>query len=139
VNREDVRPDAGYVPPAYGRPQYRPPRTGRAPDDSGGRRLRLTPGRLLVLAAIVGSIGLVGYGLVRRDRTQIPLLAAGMIILGITLVGAGFWAARAAWLDARRGQTGSAFIGALFGGLCVLAGSGSLATAIVLALIWETA
>jgi hypothetical protein len=99
----------------------------------------LTPARVLVLVAIVGSMGLVAYGLVRRDRAQIPLLAAGMIILGLTLVGAGFWAARAAYRDARRGHTGSAFIGALFGGLCVIAGSGSLAGAIVLALIWETA
>jgi hypothetical protein len=92
-----------------------------------------------VLAAIVGSMAFVGYGLIRRDRAQIPLLAAGLVILGLTLVGAGFWAARAAYLDARRGHTGAAFIGALFGGMCVLAGSGSLATAIVLALIWEAA
>ncbi len=99
----------------------------------------VTPGRLVVGLAIVGSLGILLYGLVRRDSAQIPILAAGLIILGLTLVGAGFWSALAAYRDARLGRSGSAFAGALIGGLCVLAGSGALASAIVLALIWESA
>ena len=103
------------------------------------RRVRVTPGRLVVALAIVGSLALLLYGLFRRDRAQIPILAGGLIILGLTLVGAGFWSALTAYRDARQGRSGSAFVGALIGGLCVLAGSGALASAIVLALIWESA
>jgi len=103
------------------------------------RRALVTPGRVVVALPIVGSLGILLYGLVRRDSAQIPILAAGLIILGLTLVGAGFWSALAAYRDARLGRSGSAFAGALIGGLCVLAGSGALASAIVLALVWESA
>jgi len=93
----------------------------------------------MVVVAVVASFVLIGYGLIRRDSAQIPILAAGLIILGLTLVGAGFWSALAAYRDARDGRAAPAFVGALIGGLCVLAGTGALATALVLSLIWRSA
>jgi hypothetical protein len=99
----------------------------------------VTPMRVVAALAIVGSMALLLYGLVRRDRSQIPVLAAGLVILGLTLLGAGFSAALASYRDARVGRSGPAFVGALFGGLCVLAGSGALTAAVVLALIWSSA
>ena len=103
------------------------------------RRLRLTPVVAVVALAMVGSMGLLLYGLVRRDSAQIPILASGLVILGLAFLGAGSWAAMAAYRDARHGRSGWAFVGAIFGGLCVLAGSGALASAVVLSLIWESA
>jgi hypothetical protein len=103
------------------------------------RTVRLTPVRVLVIVAVVASFGLIAYGFVRRDSSQIPILAAGLIILALTLVGAGFWSAFGAYREARRGRFGWAFAGALVGGLCVLAGTVALASAIVLSLIWRNA
>ena len=99
----------------------------------------LTPVRVLVIVAVLISLGLIAYGFVRRDSSQIPILAAGLIILALTLVGAGFWSAVAAYREARSGRFGRAFAGALIGGLCVLAGTAALASAIVLSLIWRNA
>jgi hypothetical protein len=103
------------------------------------RAVRLTPVRVLVIVAVVAAFALIGYGLVRRDSSQIPILAAGLIILALTLVGAGFWSAIGAYREARSGRFGWAFAGALIGGLCVLAGTVALASAIVLSLIWRNA
>ena len=103
------------------------------------RAARLTPARALVIVAVIASLGLIGYGLVRRDSSQIPILAAGLIILALTLVGAGFWSAVGAYREARIGRFGWAFAGALIGGLFVLAGTIALASAIVLSLIWRNA
>jgi hypothetical protein len=119
----------------------RPPPRRELPRAAGlrARALRLTPGRALVVVAVVGAFAFIGYGLVRRDSAQIPILAAGLIILGLTLVGAGFWSALTAYRDARAGRSGAAFVGALIGGLCVFAGTGALASALVLSLIWRSA
>ncbi len=89
--------------------------------------------------ALLGGSALVGYGLIRRDATQIPILAAGLIVVGLTLVGAGFWSAYAAYRSARVGRSGAAFGGALLGGISVLAGSAALASALDLSLIWRSA
>lgn len=99
----------------------------------------VTPMRAVAGLAIVGSFALLLYGLVRRDRTQIPVLAAGLVILGLTLLAAGFSAAIGSYRDARAGRSGPAFRGALLGGLFVFAGSGALTAAVVLALIWSSA
>ena len=100
---------------------------------------RLTPGKAVVALAVIGAVGFIGYGLIRRDSAQIPILAAGLIVLGLTLVGSGFWSAFAAFRDARSGRTGRAFATALVGGFFVLAGTAALASAIVLSLIWRSA
>jgi hypothetical protein len=105
----------------------------------GRSAARITPVRALVIVAVVASLALIGYGLVRRDSSQIPILAAGLIILALTLVGAGFWSAVGAYREARIGRFGWAFAGALIGGLFVLAGTIALASAIVLSLIWRNA
>src|SRR3990172_11998674 len=130
----------------YGRVPSAPMRADRDPsqrypirrDVPRQRRLRMTPGRLAVALAMVGSLGLLFYGLVRRDSAQIPILASGLIILGLALLGAGLWSALAAYRDARHGRSGWAFVGALFGGLCGLGGSGGRASAPPLPLLFYT-
>ena len=58
------------------------------------------------------------------------------LALGIVL---GLMAAAASVRSARNGSGGAAFAAALFGGLCMLAASGSLAVAIVLGLLAASA
>ena len=99
----------------------------------------MTPVRVVAALAVAGSLGLLLWGLVRRDRAQIPILSAGLVILGLTLLATGFWTAIGAYRNARDGRSGAAFVGALFGGGCVLAGSVALTSAVVLALLWESA
>jgi hypothetical protein len=99
----------------------------------------VTPLRVVAGLAIAASLGLLLYGLVRRDQAQIPILSAGLVILGLTLLGTGFWSALGAHRNARAGRSRPAFAGALFGGVCVLAGSAALTWAVVLALLWESA
>ena len=55
-------------------------------EDTGGPRIgriRVTPTRVILLIAIFGSVGFSLYTLTVRDATQIPLLAAGLTLLGL--------------------------------------------------------
>ena len=119
-----------------GGPLQRYPIRRQPPHRRGGF---VTPGRAVVALALVGSLALLLYGLIRRDRAQIPILSAGLVVLGLTLLATGFWIGFGAFRSARDGHSGPALAGALWGGFCVLAGSGALSAAIVLALIWESA
>lgn len=116
-----------------------PRRPGALRREPQGRRSGLvTPSRLAVALALVGSVALIGYGFVRRDQTQVPILASGMIVLGLTLLAVGFWAAIASFRNARSGRAGRAFVGALVGGILVLAAAVALAGAVVLSLVWKS-
>jgi hypothetical protein len=65
-------------------------------DDSRGPRpsrglhlgpLRVTPTLVMVVIAVVGSLAFLFYALTVREATQIPLLAAGLAVLGIVFGG----------------------------------------------------
>lgn len=99
----------------------------------------LTPLRLAFLLSVIVAGALVLLGLVRRDASQIPILAAGLIVGALAFLGAGAWSAVGAVRAARAGLSGQAFAGALLGGLFVLGGAVALASAIVLSLVWESA
>jgi hypothetical protein len=52
----------------------------------GGLRLgpvRVTPTVVMLLLAVIGSLAFLAYALTVRESTQIPLLAAGLAVLGI--------------------------------------------------------
>ncbi len=94
----------------------------------------LTPVRVTLTIALLASIGVVTYGLVARDATQIPVLTAGTYIIGIVfalLALAGAWAA---YRRGQAGQSGRALIYAVLGGAAALLAAGSLASAIILTL-----
>jgi len=109
--------------------------TPRRPD--GGRAtvrvgphlgpIRLTPTRVFIGIALLGSVAYLVYALTVRDANQIPLLASGAAILG-----AAFLALAIAGL-VRAYQAGRA--GA--GGVALLAAFGAFATAAILALLWR--
>ena len=118
-------PDAEFEPAEY------------QPDEAPVRRRRgrlLTPVRVCLTIALIASIGVVAYGLLARDATQIPVLTAGTYIIGVVfalLALAGAWAA---YRRGQAGQSGRALIYAVLGGAAALLAAGSLASAIILTL-----
>jgi hypothetical protein len=94
----------------------------------------LTPVRVTLGIALIASIGVVGYGLLARDATQIPVLTAGTYILGIVfalLALAGAWAA---YRRAQAGESGRSLLYAMLGGVAALLAAGSFAAAVILTL-----
>ena len=75
---------------------------------SRSRRLSVTPGVVFLAVALIGSLVFVLYAITVRDASQIPLLAAGAIVLGIVFLAlAAVHAARdLARRASRRGMVG---------------------------------
>jgi hypothetical protein len=64
----------------------------RNTDGSRGRRpssglhvgpIAITPTRVMIVVAVGGSLAFLAYALTVRESTQIPLLAAGLLVLGM--------------------------------------------------------
>jgi hypothetical protein len=58
----------------------------RRPRPGGGLRigpLRITPTLVMLVVAVIGSLAFLAYALTVRESTQIPLLAAGLAVLGL--------------------------------------------------------
>lgn len=103
-----------------------------------GRRRTITPLRVTLGIALVVSLGVVGYGLVARDATQLPVLTAGEFISGIVfalLALAGAWAS---YSRSREGSAGRALVYAVLGGIAALLAAASLAAAIILTLTLDS-
>jgi type VI protein secretion system component VasF len=116
-------PDRGDLEPAE--PPDEPTRPPR-------RRRTITPLRVTLGIALLVSLGVVGYGLVARDATQLPVLIAGEFISGIVfalLALAGAWAS---YSRSREGSAGRAFVYAVLGGIAALLAAASLALALIL-------
>jgi hypothetical protein len=129
------RYDQGYDP----RSQVTPRRTdgSRAPVGPHVGRVRVTPSRLFVGIALVGSIAYLVYSLTVRDASQIPLLATGAAVLGVVFITLAVAGAFRAVRAAQAGSGGRAFLAALAGGVAVLVAFAAFATAAVLALLWR--
>jgi len=136
------------VPP-LGAPSWAPPELTEPPElpeppeaqEQPARRRRrrlLTPVRVTLGIALLVSAGVVGYGLLVRDATQMPVLTAGTFIIGIVfalLALAGAWAA---YRRAQEGSGGRALIYAVLGGVAALLAAGSFAGAIILTLTLDS-
>ena len=99
--------------------------------------VRITPSRVFIGIALVGSIAYLVYALTVRDATQIPLLATGAAILGVVFM---TLAVAGAYRAVRAAQVGSGFravLAALAGGIAVLVAFGAFATAAILSLLWR--
>lgn len=119
------RGQAGPVAPDYDEDDYEAPR---------GRRGRLvTPVRLLLALAVVGSglAALYGLFVVR----SLPITVSSLAVLGISSALLGLIAGAASIGLARDGRAGASVLAALLGGMLVMGAAGSLAGALVLALL----
>ena len=95
----------------------------------------ITPTGVLLLVALIGSVAYFLYALTVREASQIPLLAAGLVVLGIVFVAIAVIGLRATWRSSVRGRDGRAIAHALVGGFACLAAAGCFAGAIILGMV----
>ncbi len=98
--------------------------------------VRVTPMRIVLLIALVGSFAYLAYALlVVRDTNAIPMLASGAAVLGIVFLALAVAGAKATWEAGRDGAAGQALLLAVGGGIAAMIGFGCFAGAVILALV----
>jgi hypothetical protein len=107
----------------------------RQPEQSRLGRIPINATGVLIVIALIGSLGFLAYVIAVRETTQIPLLAAGAVVLGIVFVAIAVVGGRATWRSSVRGSDARAFAHALVGGMAALIAAVCFAGAIILFLI----
>jgi hypothetical protein len=107
-----------------------------APDGLHLGPVKVTPTRVMLFVAIVGSIAYLVYALTVRDATQIPMLASGAAVLGIVFAALAIAGAVETVRSARDDRPGRSVVAAVLGGLAGLVAFGCFAAAAILALVW---
>jgi hypothetical protein len=100
--------------------------------------IRITPTRVILVVAICGSLGFGLYTVTVRDPNQIPLLAAGLTVLGLVfgmLTVAGVVSTYRAGSDE---QAVRAMFLAIGSGVASILALGCLAGAVLLAQLWTS-
>ena len=106
-------------------PDRRPP-----PRPRGG--LRISPGVIFLVIALVLSVVYAVYAITVRDTSQIPLLASGAVVLGIAFGAFALYALSAVWRAGIEGRGGRAILMGIVGGGAAMVAAGCLAGAVVL-------
>lgn len=106
----------------------------RGPDEPGARLgpIPVTATGVLILIALVLSVGWLLFTITVRDPSQIPLLASGTVVLGIVFAAIAIVGGRATWRSSVRGRDARAFGHAIVGGFAWLAAAGCFAAALIL-------
>jgi uncharacterized membrane protein len=108
--------------------------TTRAPT----RRWTITPGVVFLALALIGSLVFALYAVTVRDASQIPLLAAGGVVLGIVFLALAGYTLRSTWRAGVAERNGRALALGLGGGIAAIIGAGCIAGAIILYLLSQT-
>src|SRR5688500_12165264 len=95
----------------------------------------ITATGVLIAIAFVLSLAYMGFAIGVRDASQIPLLASGLVVLGLVFIAIAAVGGRAAWRSSVRGSDARAFGHALVGGLASLAAAGCIAGALILVMV----
>ena len=119
------------------------PTGGRAPvpERRSGRYigpLRITPAVIVVALALIGSVAFIGYVVLAIDEEQIPLLAAGFVVLGACFVAIAIGALMGMWRAASRAAGGRALVLAIVGGIAGMAALGCFAVTALSAMVWTS-
>lgn len=112
------------------RTPYRP--TNRTP---ARQRRAIAPGLVMLGIALIGSVIFGIYAVTVRDSSQIPLLAAGSVVMGIVFIALAVYTLRVVWQAGIEGRPGRALLAALGGGIAFIIGAGFLAGATILLLL----
>jgi uncharacterized membrane protein len=99
------------------------------------RRRGISPGVVFLAIALIGSVVFVLYAITVRDASQIPLLAAGSLVLGIVFIALAVYTVRATWRAGVDERGGRALLLGIGGGIAAIIGAGCLAAAIILFLL----
>lgn len=112
---------------------FGPPDRGQPPKSKGHF---VTPFRVVLLVALVGSAAVAAYSLlVARGSQSIAITVAALAVLGVSTALLSLTLAAGAVRAGRQGAAIRAILGGLFGGLFALAASGALAAAVIFALL----
>jgi FtsH-binding integral membrane protein len=114
------------------RPSASPPPAGR----QRRRGRRISPIWVILGVAVVGSVAFSLYALTIRDESQVPMLAAGSLVVALAFGAVAVIGVATAYRAARDGRNGSALGAALIGGVAAMIALGALALATVLGQIW---
>ncbi len=99
--------------------------------------MRLTPTRVTLFVALVGSGLFLIYSFTVRDASQIPLLSSGAAVLGIVFSALALAGVIGMIQAARDEQSGRAMLLALGGGIAALIAAFCFSSAIILAMVWR--
>jgi hypothetical protein len=86
----------------------------------------------MLAIALGGSVLFALFTITVRDASQIPLLASGAAVLGITFCSLAAYSARATWQAGIAGRDQRAVLMAVAGGVSAMVGAACLAGAIIL-------
>jgi hypothetical protein len=100
--------------------------------------LRITPAVIVVALALIGSIAFLGYVVLAIDEEQIPLLAAGFVVLGACFVAIAIGSLMGMWRAASRAAVGRALALAIVGGIAGIAAIGCFAVTALSAMVWTS-
>jgi hypothetical protein len=92
----------------------------------------ITATGVLILIALILSLGWLAFTVTVRDASQIPLLASGTVVLGLVFAAIAIVGGRATWRSSVRGRDARAFGHAILGGFAWLAAAGCFAAALML-------
>ena len=107
----------------------------RAPQGPRLGPIPITVTGVLIVIALVLSLAYVGYAISVRDTSQIPLLASGLVVLGIVFLAIAAVGGRATWRSSVRGSDARAFGHAILGGIAALIAAGCFALAVILIIV----
>ena len=113
----------------------------RAPDGSRRRtgtfvgRVRVTPTRVFLSVALLGSLLYLGYAISVRDTSQIPALASGALVLGLVFAALATVGGIETYRAARAGRPARSFLAAIAGGVAGLVALACFAAAAILAIL----
>jgi hypothetical protein len=103
------------------------------PARKGGRRISPLP--VMLVIALIGSVAFLGYVITVRDPSQIPLLTAGGVALGIVFLALAGYLLRSTWRAGVADQGGRAMGYAIAGGVAAIIGSFCIASGVILFLL----
>jgi hypothetical protein len=107
--------------------------------DRGRGGIRITPMRIVLVLALIGSLAYIAFALTVRDTSQMPMLASGATVLGIVFLALAISGARGTYRAGGEGRSGQALTLAIGGGIAAMIGFGCFAAAIILALLLTAA
>ena len=113
----------------------------RAPDGSRRRTglhvgpVRVTPTRVFLVIALLGSLLYVVYAVTVRDTSQIPALASGALVLGLVFGMLATVGGIETYRAARADRPARSVVAAIAGGVAGIVSLGCFAAAAILAIL----